>query len=258
MAATALEPDLQGRVVLITGTGRGQGREAALAFAAAGATVVGCDLDGDAAAETVELVTAAGGTMSGAEAVDLGDHRQAEAWVDSAAAAHGRIDVLFNNASAARFGPIEEISIDDWRFTVRNELDLVFFACKYAWPHLKAGGGVIINTASVAGLVGFRWHGELAHVATKGGVIAMTRQLAAEGAPHGIRAVSISPGGIETPVTAEMYADPEIRGAILGSQLVPRPGRPADVAGLAVFLASDAAGFITGTNLVVDGGVTAV
>jgi meso-butanediol dehydrogenase/(S,S)-butanediol dehydrogenase/diacetyl reductase len=258
MAVATDGPDLEGRIVLITGTGRGQGRSAALAFAAAGAMVVGCDLDAEAAAETVELVAAAGGTMSGAEAVDLGDHRQAQAWVESAAAAHGGVDVLFNNASAARFGPIEEISIDDWKFTVRNELDLVFFTCKYAWAYLKERSGVIINTASVAGLVGFRWHGELAHVATKGGVIAMTRQLAAEGAPHGIRAVSISPGGIETPATAEMYADPEIRAAILGSQLVPRPGRPDDVVGLAVFLASDAAGFITGTNLVVDGGVTAV
>jgi NAD(P)-dependent dehydrogenase (short-subunit alcohol dehydrogenase family) len=258
MAVATDGPDLDGKVVLITGTGRGQGRAAALAFAAAGARVVGCDLDGAAAAETVDLVTSAGGTMSGAEAVDLGDHHQAQAWVESAAAAHGGVDVLFNNASAARFGPIEEISIDDWRFTLRNELDLVFFTCKYAWPYLKARGGVIINTASVAGLVGFRWHGELAHVATKGGVIAMTRQLAAEGAPHGIRVVSISPGGIETPVTAGMYADPEIRAAILASQLVPRPGRPDDVVGLAVFLASDAAGFITGTNLVVDGGVTAV
>jgi NAD(P)-dependent dehydrogenase (short-subunit alcohol dehydrogenase family) len=258
MAVASDGPGLEGRIVLITGTGRGQGRAAALAFAAAGAMVVGCDLDAEAATETVELVAAAGGTMSGAEAVDLGDHRQAQAWVESAAAAHGAVDVLFNNASAARFGPIEEISIDDWKFTVRNELDLVFFTCKYAWPYLKERGGVIINTASVAGLVGFRWHGELAHVATKGGVIAMTRQLAAEGAPHGIRVVSISPGGIETPVTAEMYADPEIRGAILASQLVPRPGRPDDVVGLAVFLASDAAGFITGTNLVVDGGVTAV
>jgi NAD(P)-dependent dehydrogenase (short-subunit alcohol dehydrogenase family) len=254
-----MDTSMEGRVALITGTGGGQGRAAALAFAAEGAVVVGCDVDAESQAETGRLVGDAGGTMTGGAPVDLSDPDQAAAWVDEAHAQHGRIDVLYNNASAARFAPIPEMSTEDWRFTVGNELDLIFFATRAAWPHLVAtGGGCIINTASVAGLRGSRETGLLAHAATKGAVIAMTRQMAVEGGPHGIRAVSISPGAVETPGTAAFFADPQIRAALVGHNLVPRPGVPMDVVALAVFLASDAASWVTGANFVVDGGMTAV
>jgi NAD(P)-dependent dehydrogenase (short-subunit alcohol dehydrogenase family) len=151
------------------------------------------------------------------------------------------------------------MSVEDWRYTIANELDLIFFATRVAWPHLvAAGGGCIINTASVAGMRGSRETGLLAHAATKGGVIAMTRQMAVEGGPHGIRAVSISPGAVETPGTAAFFADPDIRAALISHNVIPRPGLPADVVSLAVFLASDAASWITGSNFVVDGGMTAL
>ncbi|BBY38034.1 beta-ketoacyl-ACP reductase [Mycobacterium mantenii] len=251
---------LCGKVVLITGIGGGQGREAALRFAAEGAVVVGCDINGSTARETKLAVDGAGLDADIAvDDVDLGEPEQARSWVEAAAQRHGRIDVVYNNGSAARMGSIAEMSVEDWRFTVRNELDLVFFVTKYAWPFLvESGGGTIINVASVAGWVGNRSLQLVAHMAAKGGVIAMTRQMAAEGGPAGIRAVSISPGGIETPAIAHLLAVPEVRAEAVSQNLLPRIGTPADVVGLAVFLASDQASYITGSDFVVDGGLTAV
>jgi meso-butanediol dehydrogenase/(S,S)-butanediol dehydrogenase/diacetyl reductase len=251
---------LAGKIALITGIGGGQGREAAVRFASEGAVVVGCDIDGEAAQDALSAVRDAGLDADIASGdVDLGDSEQARVWVESAAERHGRIDVVYNNGSAARFGSIADLSVDDWRFTIRNELDLVFFVTKYAWPVLiRSGGGVVINTASVAGWTGNRAVPFVAHMAAKGGVIAMTRQMAAEGGPVGIRAVSISPGTIVTPGTADVLAVPEIRDALVAQSLIPRLGIPADVVGLAAFLASAEAGYITGADFVVDGGLTAV
>jgi meso-butanediol dehydrogenase / (S,S)-butanediol dehydrogenase / diacetyl reductase len=247
-----------GRVVLITGTGGGQGRAAALAFAREGATVVGCDVQARNNEQTVELVRAAGGRMLGNAPVDLSDPEQARAWVDGTIAAHGRLDVVYNNGSAARIGLIQDTSIEDWRFTIANELDLVFFVTKFAWPQLiRQGGGVVINTASVSGHIGTRAAPMVAHAAAKGGVIAMSRQMAVEGSTHGIRVVSISPGPVETPGTAALFADPATRQAMIGQNLVPRPGRPEDIAGMALYLASDEASWVTGQDFIVDGGVTA-
>ncbi|WP_326731687.1 SDR family NAD(P)-dependent oxidoreductase [Streptomyces phaeochromogenes] len=141
-------PRLDGRVALITGTGGGQGRAAALHFAGQGALIVGCDLDAESAEETAAAVKATGGQMTTNAPVDLGDSAAARAWVERAAAAHGRIDIVYNNASATRFGPVDMLSDDDWRFTMRNEIDLVFHVTRAAWPHLAERGGVIINVAS--------------------------------------------------------------------------------------------------------------
>jgi NAD(P)-dependent dehydrogenase (short-subunit alcohol dehydrogenase family) len=251
---------LVGKIALITGVGGGQGREAVLRFAAEGATVVGCDIDGTTAEDTLAAVRKAGFDADiETNGVDLGDPDQARRWVEAAAERHGRIDIVYNNGSAAKFGSIAELSVEDWRFTMRNELDLVFFVTKYAWPVLvRSGGGTVINVASVAGWTGNRAVPFVAHMASKGGVIAMTRQLAAEGGPVGIRAVSISPGTIVTPGTAGVLAVPEVRDALVSQTLIPRLGQPADVVALAVFLASDEAGFITGSDYIVDGGLTAV
>jgi len=245
--------NFDGKVALITGTGGGQGRAAALRFAGAGAHVVGCDVKEEGNHETAALVRSAGGSITTMEPIDLSDPDSARRWIEAGAALHGRIDVLYNNASAARFAPIESFTVEDWQFTVRNELDLVFYATRYAWPHLKKRGGVIINVASVAGMVGAAVGGT-AHAATKGAIIAMTRQLAVEGAPHAIRVNSISPGVIESPGTAPMLADPAFRELMLEHNLIKRVGQPQDVVGVALFLAGDDAAYITGANIVVDGG----
>jgi meso-butanediol dehydrogenase / (S,S)-butanediol dehydrogenase / diacetyl reductase len=242
-----------GKVALITGTGGGQGRAAALAFAAEGATIVGCDIKEDGNTETVELVTKAGGTMTGMAPVDLGDPTEAERWVQDAVTAAGRVDILYNNASAARFGGIEQLSIEDWDFTMRNEIDLVFYVSKFAWPHLKAQGGVVINTASVAGHGG--GDNGIAHSVTKRAVIAMSHCLADAGAPHGIRVVSISPGPVVTPGTAEIFEAPGMKEVMLQGVRIKRLGQPEDIARMAVFLASDDADWVTGIDVRVDGGM---
>ncbi|MEJ2739080.1 MAG: SDR family NAD(P)-dependent oxidoreductase, partial [Dehalococcoidia bacterium] len=146
---------LEDKVALITGTGGGQGRAAALRFATEGAVVVGCDWNKEGAEETVELVKKAGGEMVSMQPVDLGDGTQVKQWIDFALKTCGHMDILYNNASAPKFAPVEQMTEEEWRFTMRNELDLIYFACHYAWPYLKESGkGVIINTASTAGIIG--------------------------------------------------------------------------------------------------------
>lgn len=248
---------LAGKLALITGTGGGQGREAALRFAREGATVVGCDVDAQGHQATRELLRAEGFELHGLAPVDLGNPEQARQWVEAAVAAHGRIDILYNNASAARFGLVGEFSIEDWHYTIRNELDLIFFTTKYAWPHLAKSRGVVINIASTAAWGGSRVAGISAHSAAKGGVVSFTRQLAIEGAPLGIRAVSISPGFVITPGTAAFVEDPKIRAALLDGVPMDRPGQPEEVVALALFVASSEASFMTGSDLIIDGGLLA-
>jgi meso-butanediol dehydrogenase / (S,S)-butanediol dehydrogenase / diacetyl reductase len=251
------EGRLEGKVALISGTASGQGRAAALRFTAEGALVVACDVNADGARETVSLVEAAGGAMTSMEPVDLGDPDAAHRWVEDAAAVHGRIDILYNNASVARMGTVPDMTIEDWQFTIRNEIDLVFYTTKYAWPHLAERGGVIVNVASAAGWVGSRVAPIVAHAAAKGAILAMTRQMAVEGAAHGIRVVSISPGAITTPATAVLFDNPETSDMLIGNSLIRRAGQPDEVVNLAVFLTSDEASYVTGADFVVDGGLLA-
>jgi NAD(P)-dependent dehydrogenase (short-subunit alcohol dehydrogenase family) len=250
---------LAGKVAVITGTGGGQGRAAALLFSAEGATVIGCDLKADGAEETVELVRNAGGTMTSTHPLDLGDPAAVKGWIDATADEHDGIDILYNNASSQKFASVAEMSDDDWHFTVRNELDLVFYACRAAWPHMaKRGSSAIINTASIQGISALAGSapGGFAHAATKHGVIGMTRELAGEGGPVGIRVNSISPGFILTPVTEWLTEVPGAIEAFTDRQFINRTGQAEDIAKAALFLASDDASFITGENLVVDGGFT--
>jgi meso-butanediol dehydrogenase / (S,S)-butanediol dehydrogenase / diacetyl reductase len=250
---------LAGKVALISGTGGGQGRAAALRFAAEGAIVVGCDISGENQRETMALVRAAGGTMTGPrDPADIACSAGANAWIESALADHGRIDILYNNASASKFAPVERMTDEDWHFTLRNEIDIVFFPTRAAWPHLARPGGVVINVGSTAGWAGSPGAGTLAHNASKGAVIAMTRQLAIEGAPHGIRAVSLSPGFVRTPGTAPFLENPDIRAKLLARIPLGRPGEPEEIVAAALFIASDEASFLTGTDIVVDGGSLAI
>jgi NAD(P)-dependent dehydrogenase (short-subunit alcohol dehydrogenase family) len=206
---------LDGKVALISGTGRGMGRAAALEFTAQGASVFGCDLDEASSAETVSLASSAlatgnGGKMAAAAPVDLSTPDGAKAWVAAAVERFGRVDVLYNNASALRNGPLMELTDEDWHFTIRNELDLVWYSVRAAWPELiKTGGGSIINVASIAARLGARFVGQVPHGSAKGGVLAMIKHLCAVGGEHGIRANAILPGLIYTPETARFIDDPD-------------------------------------------------
>lgn len=251
---------LGGKIALITGIGGGIGRAAALLFAAEGATVVGCDLQERGTDETVELAVGAGHRIDATTGLDLGDPDATRAWIDGAAVRHGGIDVLFNNASAIRFGPIDQLSVEDWSFTVRNELDLVFYAIRAAWPHLRQrGGGAIVNVGSIAGSRGAWFMSQNAHGATKGGVIGLTYQLAVEGGPLGIRVNAVSPALTRTPATEHLFNDPGSPFDFAKARIpLGRAGEPIDIARAALFLASDEASYITGVNLPVDGGTAAV
>jgi meso-butanediol dehydrogenase / (S,S)-butanediol dehydrogenase / diacetyl reductase len=250
---------LDGKVAFITGTGGGMGRAAAVLFAAEGAQVVGCGLDAAGSAETVAMVEAAGGRMSASTPVDLTDPAQAKAWIDEGAAQAGRFDVLYNNAAALRSGSVADMTAEDWDFTLRHELDIVFHATQAAWPHLQRNGGSVINIASVAGWRGVRSSPQFAHGAAKAGVVGMTRHLAAEGAAHGIRVNSISPGAVITPVNPAL-ADPDSEMSKILRTLIPlgRPADPEEIARCALFLASDDSSYVTGADIIADGGLSAI
>src|SRR5450432_43798 len=246
---------LSGKVCIITGTGGSMGRAAALLFAREGALVVGCDLQADAAQATVDAVHGEGGMMVSLQPCHLDQPVGCKALVDFAIRSFGRIDVVFNNAAMAYFNWLEDITDEEWDRNRRDEVDLVFYLTRAAWPHLKQSRGVVVNTASLTALMSFKALGAIAHTTAKAGIIGMTRQLAMEGREHGIRANSISPGIIETTQTREQLKDPEWAGTMLGKTLLGRLGRPDEVANVALFLACEESSYVTGIDIVVDGGM---
>lgn len=228
---------LSGKIAVVTGAANGIGQGCARLFAAEGATVIALDR---------------------AEC-DLTDEAQVAAQFARIGEAHGRIDVLVNAAAFAAFGWIEDLSYADWKTTLIGELDIVFLATRAAWPWLKASGAAsVINFASANARHALEGSPALAHCAGKGGVLAMTRQLAMEGAPLGIRANTIAPGFIKTAATtAHLAADPRLEAQVLAKNMLKRLGEPEDVAWCAVWLASDEARYVTGADIAVDAGATA-
>ena len=251
---------LDGKRALISGTGGGIGRAAALLCAREGAHVVGCDLN----PETSARDRRAGPGRRRAD----GRHRPGRpghrggrpALGEDAVALAGGVDILVNNASAIRFGPIDTLSFADWSFTIRHELDIVFLVTRAAWPHLvAAGGGSIVNVASITASRGAFFMPQNAHGAAKGGVLALTYQLVVEGGPHGIRVNAVSPAMTETPHTSPLLHDPDGPAASIAARVpLGRWGQPEDVAHAILFLASDESSHVSGANIPVDGGAAVV
>ncbi|MFC8009049.1 SDR family NAD(P)-dependent oxidoreductase [Streptomyces cinereoruber] len=250
---------LEGKVALISGTARGLGRAAALRFAAEGALVVGGDLLHDEALETQREIGREGGTALTPGPLDVTCPESVGAWVREAVDAFEGVDIVLTNAGSVRFGPLAEQSYGDYASTVRSELDSVWLTTRAAWPHLARSRGCVVTIGSTAGITGSLTNHRTAHSAAKGGVIALTRQLAAEGAEHGIRANCVSPGLVDTEGSrGNLLADTHpLRDAARHIPLG-RLGTPQDIARVAAFLASEDASYVSGAHLVVDGGWSAV
>jgi NAD(P)-dependent dehydrogenase (short-subunit alcohol dehydrogenase family) len=233
------------------------GRAAALLFASEGARVVGCDLSEERAQETLRQVRAAGGVMESVAPCDLTHATECKTLVDFAIERFGAIDVLYNNAAMAYFGWIEEMSESDWKNTLNEEINLVFLLTQAAWPHLKASEGAIVNTASAVAWLAYKHLAAIAHSTAKAGIVAMTRHMAMEGAPHKIRANSISPGSVVSNQSKVQLADKTWADYLTSRIMLGRPADPREIASAALFLASSDSSYVTGADLPVDGGMTA-
>lgn len=249
---------LEGKVALITGAGSGIGKLTAKLFASEGAKVVISDVVDDAGRATVEEIPADGGEAAFVHA-DVSKASDAEAMVRFAVDTFGGLHVLMNNAGI--FHPqddsVTNTPDDVWEKTIAINLKGVFLGCKFGIPAmLESGGGSIINIASFVAILGAATP-QIAYTASKGGVLAMTREIAVEFARKGVRANSLCPGPIETPLLQELLADPARRQRRLVHIPMGRFGQAQEIANAALFLASDESSLMTGAALVVDGGITA-
>lgn len=249
---------LQNKVAIITGAGSGIGQASALRFAQEGATVVVVDWKAQAGQETVEKIHADGGSAH-LICADVSQEAEVAQLVEETIRLYGRIDILFNNAAIQVFGTIPETSSQEWSKVMDVNLKGVYLGCKYVIPHMiSQGSGSIINTSSILGLVG---DPQLpAYGATKGAILAMTAAMAQAHGPQGIRVNCICPGDVATPLVLEYFSqqpDPAAaEAAVTANYALRRIAQPAEIANVALFLASDESSFVTGTQIIVDGGLT--
>ena len=256
---------LEGKVAVITGTGPGIARSVALRFAAEGAKIVGCDIDPVSAEETMRLVRASGGVMESLHPLDLAVEENVHRLFEFAVETFGGVDIVDCNSMQLRIGAVEDLSLDDWNLTVEQTMTVPFLTAKHAIPHLRArGGGSMILMGSVSGMdVGAGYVGNISilgpYAVAKAGVIRLATLLANELAVDNIRVNAISPGCVATPNGLAFYGDEgsEERRVVEGSSLIRRLATPDDIANAATYLSSDDASFVTGHNLVVDGGYIA-
>jgi NAD(P)-dependent dehydrogenase (short-subunit alcohol dehydrogenase family) len=249
---------LHEKVALITGAGSGIGRETCLLFASEGASVVAVDVNEAAAVETVEMVRSNGGSAT-AHRADVASAEECEAMVAAAEAAYGRLDVMFNNAGIMHSADDDAVSTEEkvWDLTMDINAKGVFLGCKYGIPALRrAGGGSIINTASFVALLGAATP-QVAYTASKGAVLAMTRELAVVHARENIRVNALCPGPLRTELLMKFLDTDEKKQRRLVHIPMGRFGEAAEMAKAALWLAGDESSYVTGAEFVVDGGITA-
>ena len=250
---------LAGKVAVVTGSGAGIGKGCALMFARQGATVVVCGRTPATIKATVAEAKALGLKMHGFAPCDMTKPDDVKKLFDFAVEHCGGVDILVNAAATAVFKPLVDMTYEEWRATLAGELDSVFLACKAAWPHLIArGGGSIVNFASTNAYHVLEGSPALAHCAGKGGILAMTRQLALEGGPHNIRANTISPGMTVTAATSPVIEIPGFLDNVFAHAILKRVAQPEDIAWLATYLASDESTWVTAADFNIDGGATAL
>jgi len=249
---------LEDKVTIITGAGSGMGRTAARMFAAEGAKVVCVDVAEEMAESAADEVRSAGGQAS-AVAADVSDETAAKRMVDHAVATFGRVDTLYNNAGImpAADHSVIDTDVATWDKVMAVNLRGVFLGCKYAIPKMvDQGSGSIINIASFVAILGCSVPQD-AYTASKGAVLALTKSLAVQFAPKGVRTNSISPGPIETPLLMDwLVKDEEAKRIRLARNPTGRFGKPEEIVHVAVYLASDESRWTNGENLVIDGGIT--
>jgi NAD(P)-dependent dehydrogenase (short-subunit alcohol dehydrogenase family) len=250
---------LTDRVAIITGAGSGMGRATALLFAEEGARLVVADCGGDAGEETVGLIEKRGGEAIFVP-VDVSEAADAERMVKITLERYGNLDILVNNAGIYAQGDVVNTTEEEWHRILGVNLTGVFLCSKYAVAAMvERGGGAIVNVASEAGLVGI--HNQVSYNVSKSGVIALTKSMALDFAPHNIRVNCLCPGRTLTPLVEKVIAeaaDPEsTRRALEEDRPMKRMGRPEEIAAGILFLVSDECTYATGSTLVVDGGYTA-
>jgi len=249
---------LKDKVALITGGGSGIGRESALLFARQGAAVVVVDINDPGGEETVEQISGAGGRATYVHA-DVSVAAECEQMVAAAEQAFGKLDILFNNAGIMHSKDDDAINTEEdvWDLTMAVNVKGVFLGCKYGIPALRrAGGGSIINTASFVALLGAATP-QLAYTASKGAVLAMTRELAVIHARESIRVNALCPGPLRTELLMKFLDTEAKKQRRLVHIPMGRFGEAKEMAQAALYLASDESSFVTGTEFVVDGGITA-
>jgi 3-oxoacyl-[acyl-carrier protein] reductase len=244
---------LTNKVAIVTGSGRGIGRAIALALAKQGASVIISDIDLDSAGKVSDEIAALGGKALAVQ-TNVGDELQVQGMVRQCLDRFGRIDILVNNAGIVSIGPLVEISAETWDQVMAVNLRGVFLCCRAVLPVMMAQHrGKIINIASVAGKRGGGLLGNSCYAASKGGVIAFTKGIAREAGPYNINVNAICPALTDTDMTSGLTG--KQRESILQSMPLGRAGKPEDIAAAVCFLASDAAAFITGEIMDVDGGL---
>ena len=257
MNHTPASSSLDGKVTIITGAGSGIGRAASLLFHASGAKLALIDRDEDGLRETAASIEAAGGSVL-ARVADISDPQQVQAAVAATVGHFGRLDCAFNNAGVDSFQwAVADLPDEEWRRVIEIDLNGVFFCMKHEINAMRAsGGGAIVNTSSGLGLVGIA--NQSAYVAAKHGVLGLTKAAALENATQGLRINAVCPGIIHTPMADRGIAgNPAVADALASLQPIGRMGEAEEVAAAALFLLSDAASFITGESLAVDGGYLA-